>query len=61
MTVTDPNATRFFMTTEEAVLLVLQAGALGEGGDGQSDDENDGAACTHGALLFFARQPPRGL
>jgi FlaA1/EpsC-like NDP-sugar epimerase len=32
LTVTDPDATRFFMTVEEAVQLVLQAGAIGEGG-----------------------------
>jgi FlaA1/EpsC-like NDP-sugar epimerase len=32
LTVTDPDATRFFMTVEEAVQLVVQAGAIGEGG-----------------------------
>ncbi len=29
VTVTDPNVTRFFMTIEEAVQLVIQAGAIG--------------------------------
>jgi FlaA1/EpsC-like NDP-sugar epimerase len=32
LTVTDPNATRFFMTVEEAVQLVVQAAAIGDGG-----------------------------
>ena len=33
VTVSDPNVTRFFMTIPEAVQLVLQAGAMGNGGE----------------------------
>ncbi len=33
LTVTDPEATRFFMTIPEAVRLVVQAGAIGEQGE----------------------------
>jgi FlaA1/EpsC-like NDP-sugar epimerase len=33
VTVTDPNATRYFMTIPEASQMILQAGAIGEGGE----------------------------
>jgi FlaA1/EpsC-like NDP-sugar epimerase len=33
LTVTDPECTRYFMTVEEAVQLVVQAGAVGKSGE----------------------------
>lgn len=33
VTLTDPNMKRYFMTIPEAVLLVMQAGAMGDGGE----------------------------
>ncbi|MCX5705947.1 MAG: nucleoside-diphosphate sugar epimerase/dehydratase [Candidatus Omnitrophica bacterium] len=33
LTITHPEATRYFMSIDEAVLLVLQAGAIGKGGE----------------------------
>lgn len=33
ITITDPNVERYFMSVREAVMLVLQAGALGQGGE----------------------------
>lgn len=33
VTITDPEVTRYFMTIPEAVLLVMQAGSMGEGGE----------------------------
>lgn len=33
LTVTDPEVTRYFMTVDETVELVIQAGAIGRSGD----------------------------
>ncbi|MEX1010468.1 MAG: nucleoside-diphosphate sugar epimerase/dehydratase [Balneolaceae bacterium] len=33
VTITDPNVTRYFMTIPEAVLLVIQSGSMGRGGE----------------------------
>ena len=33
MTVTHPEMTRYFMSISEAAQLILQAGAMGEGGE----------------------------
>jgi len=41
ITVTDPDVTRFFMTVEESVQLVIQAGAIGCGGDALVLDMGD--------------------
>jgi FlaA1/EpsC-like NDP-sugar epimerase len=41
VTVTDPEVTRFFMTVEEAVQLLIQAGAVGADGDALVLDMGD--------------------
>jgi FlaA1/EpsC-like NDP-sugar epimerase len=41
LTVTDPEVTRYFMTVEEAVQLVIQAGAIGHNGEALVLDMGD--------------------
>jgi FlaA1/EpsC-like NDP-sugar epimerase len=41
VTVTDPEVTRYFMTVEEAVQLVIQAGAVGRDGEALVLDMGD--------------------
>jgi FlaA1/EpsC-like NDP-sugar epimerase len=41
ITVTDPEVTRYFMTVEEAVELVIQAGAVGHDGEAMVLDMGD--------------------
>lgn len=47
VTVTDPNASRYFMTIPEAAQLVIQAGAMAEGGEVFLLDMGEPVTITH--------------
>ena len=55
ITVTDPLVTRFFMTTEEAVQLVIQAGAIGRDGEALVLDMGKPVVIAEVARLMAAR------
>jgi FlaA1/EpsC-like NDP-sugar epimerase len=57
LTVTDPDVTRYFMTVEEAVQLVVQAGAIGRPGDVLVLDMGDPVKILRVARLLAARAP----
>jgi FlaA1/EpsC-like NDP-sugar epimerase len=59
ITVTDPDVTRYFMTVEEAVQLVIQAGAIGSDGEALVLDMGDPVRIADVArrLALRARQP----
>lgn len=55
LTITDPHVTRFFMTTEEAVQLVIQAGAIGCDGEALVLDMGKPVVIAEVARLMAAR------
>ena len=55
LTVTDPHVTRFFMTIEEAVQLVIQAGAIGRDGEALVLDMGKPVVIAEVARLMAAR------
>ncbi len=55
ITVTDPDVTRYFMTVEEAVQLVIQAGAIGSPGEVLVLDMGDPVRIADVASLLAAR------
>jgi FlaA1/EpsC-like NDP-sugar epimerase len=59
ITVTDPDVTRYFMTVEEAVQLVIQAGAIGRDGEALVLDMGDPVRIADVArrLALRARRP----
>ncbi len=59
ITVTDPDVTRYFMTVEEAVQLVIQAGAIGRDGEALVLDMGDPVRIADVArrLALRARNP----
>ncbi|HEY5156257.1 MAG TPA: nucleoside-diphosphate sugar epimerase/dehydratase [Acidimicrobiales bacterium] len=57
ITVTDPDVTRFFMTVEEAVQLVIQAGAVGRDGEALILDMGDAVRIADVARRLVAQAP----
>jgi FlaA1/EpsC-like NDP-sugar epimerase len=55
LTVTDPHATRFFMTVEESTQLVIQAGAIGRAGEVLVLDMGKPVVIAEVAKLMAAR------
>ena len=59
LTVTDPHVTRYFMTIEEAVQLVIQAGAIGNDGEALVLDMGKPVLIAEVARLMAARSSRR--
>ncbi|MGH3907493.1 MAG: polysaccharide biosynthesis protein, partial [Pseudonocardiaceae bacterium] len=59
ITVTDPHVTRYFMTIEEAVQLVIQAGAIGSDGEALVLDMGKPVVIAEVARLMAARSDRR--
>lgn len=57
ITVTDPDVTRFFMTVEEAVQLVIQAGAIGRPGQALVLDMGKPVSIAEVARLVSMKSP----
>jgi FlaA1/EpsC-like NDP-sugar epimerase len=57
ITVTDPEVTRFFMTVEEAVQLVIQAGAIGRPGEALVLDMGKPVSIAEVAKLVSMKSP----
>ncbi len=57
ITVTHPDVTRYFMTVEEAVQLVIQAGAVGRPGEAMVLDMGKPVSIAEVARLVSARSP----
>ena len=60
VTVTDPEVTRYFMTIEEAVQLVIQAGAIGDNGEALVFDMGEPVRIDQVARQFSRPGPPAG-
>jgi len=57
VTVTDPDVTRYFMTVEEAVKLVIQSGAIGDNGEALILDMGEPVRIADVAHQMASRAP----